>query len=186
MIDGDAEVASKATALRDAFDRSFAEPPPAAPEASTDLLGIRIGVTSYALDLSEIVAVFADRRIVPLPSAAHGFLGVATLRGDVVPVYGLGSLLGHAGADEQPRWLVLAGRGPFAAFAFDAVEGHVRLSGADIAPVQSQAQAPTQPAPGHVRASALVDGTPRPIIGIRALMDHLEHHTGQHGDRRGN
>jgi chemotaxis signal transduction protein len=168
MTEEHAGAADSAAELRNAFDRSFAMPPAAAPDEAANFLGITIGASAYLLELSEITALFADTRIVPLPGAAGGCLGVAMLRGDVVAVYSLRALLGHATGDEQPRWLALAGRGPVAAFAFDKLEGHLRIPRADI----SLAQDATPH--GHIRASAVIEGSPRPIIGVHALMDHLE------------
>ena len=103
-----------------------------------------------------------------MPSPAREFLGVAALRGGIVPVYSLRALLGDATGDERPRWLVVAGRERVAAFAFDGLEGYLRVPQADIS--QAQGEAPH----GHVHASAVIDGKPRPIVRIRSLIDHLE------------
>jgi chemotaxis signal transduction protein len=160
--------ADRATALREAFDLSFAVPLDAVPDESANFLGVTIGANSYALELSEITGLFADTRIVPLPSSASDFLGVAALRGGIVPVYSLRALLGQATGDERPRWLVMAGRERVAAFAFDGLEAYLRVPQADISP--AQAEAPL----GQVQASAVIDGKERPIVRIRSLIDHLE------------
>lgn len=163
---------SKASDLRKAFDRAFAEPPPPEAEAAADYLGIRIGVTGYAVALSEIGAVFADKKIAPLPSSASELLGVAGVRGDIVPVFSLGALLGQAGGDDRPRWLVLA-KGGRAGFAFDALDGHLRIPLARIAPVANPK--------GFVQANAVTGKEARPIVSIASLMEHLEHRAGQNG-----
>lgn len=161
-------MAGTAGELRDQFDHSFAAPPAEAPGESTNLLGITIGENSYALELSEITALFVDTRIVPLPSLAREFLGVAALRGGIVPVYSLHALLGHVTGDERPRWLVVAGRERVAAFAFDGLETYLRVPQADISTARGETLH------GHVHASAVIDGKPRPIVRIRSLMDDLE------------
>ena len=168
MIDEHPAMADRAAELREAFDRSFSLLPDTAPAETVSLLGVRVGATSYALQLSEITALFADTRIVPLPSVASEFLGVAALRGGIVPVYSLRALLGDATGDERPRWLVVAGRERVAAFAFDGLEGYLRVPQADIS--QAQGEAPH----GQVHASAVIDGRPRPIVQIRSLIDDLE------------
>ena len=158
-----------ASDLRKAFDRVFAEPPPPEAEAAADYLGIRIGGAPYAVALSEIGAVFADRKIAPLPSSAGELLGVAGVRGDIVPIFSLGALLGQGG-DDKPRWLVLA-RGARAGFAFDALDGHLRIPLAAIAPAVSSR--------GFVEANAVIGKQARPIVSVAALMEHLEHRAGQ-------
>ena len=163
---------SKAADLRKTFDRAFAEPPPAEAEASADYLGIRIGSAAYAVALAEIGAVFADKVIAPLPSGAGELLGVAGVRGDVVPVFGLAALIGQAGGGDRPRWLVLA-RGGQAGFAFDALDGHLRIPIANISPATSSK--------GFVQANAVIGKDARPIVSVTALMEYLERRAGKTG-----
>ena len=160
---------SRAADLRKAFDHAFAEPPPPEAEASADYLGIRIGGTAYAVALSEIGAVFADKTVAPLPSGAGELLGMAGVRGDVVPVFGLAALIGQAGGDDRPRWLVLA-RAGHAGFAFDALDGHLRIPLASITPAASPG--------GFIQANAVIGKEARPIVSIASLMEHLERRAG--------
>lgn len=162
---------TRAADLRKTFDHAFAAPPPAEAEAAEDYLGIRIGGAAFAVALSEIGAVFADKTIAPLPSGAGELLGVAGVRGDVVPVFGLAALIGQPGGSDRPRWLVLA-RGGHAGFAFDALDGHLRIPVASITPVASQG--------GFVRANAVMGKEARPIVSIASLIEHLEQRAG-HG-----
>jgi len=117
--------------LRQAFDRSFAEAPRGAVNDSEALLAIRLGADPYALRLSEITGVYADKCVSPLPSAVRELLGVAAFRGVILPVYDLRSLLGYAAAPAQ-RWMMVAAKRPVA-FAFDAVDGHERVARGAIA-----------------------------------------------------
>jgi len=128
-------LAERAAELRTAFDRSFAAPVRADVAAKHDLLAIRIGAEPFAMRLSEVAGLFADRSITPVPGRHAALLGIAGFRGTVVPVYSLQRLLGHSGAD-TPRWLVIAAAAPVA-FAFDAFEGHLRVTAAAIVPQQS-------------------------------------------------
>ncbi|MEI9850837.1 MAG: chemotaxis protein CheW [Sphingomonas sp.] len=163
------ETAGRAAELRAAFDRGFAEAPAEAREATPDYLRIAVGDGSYVVALAEVSAVLADKPIVAVPSLAPALLGVAAVRGAIVPVYSLRALLGHGGED-RPRWLLLAGGG--VAFAFDRLEAHIAIADADIAPVQSAA------AHGHVRANALLDGEPCPVVSIGSLTDELQKRLG--------
>jgi chemotaxis signal transduction protein len=161
--------ASVAEQMRAAFDRGFAEPPAGAAEPSANYLGIRVAGHAYAVALAEIGAVSAGKRLAPLPSSARELLGVAGVRGDIVPVFSLAALLGH-GAAEGGRWLMLAAGGK-AGFAFDALDGQLDIPLSAIAPASS--------ASGFVQANAVIAGAARPVVSIPALMEHLERRAGQ-------
>src|SRR5688572_30884567 len=113
---------SRAGDLRRAFDLTFSEPPAGVAEATESLVALRAGGVAYAVRLAEITGLFADRTIVRLPSPVAEFLGVAGLRHDVVPVYSLRSLLGHALAGKPPRWLITARAVHVMALAFELFE----------------------------------------------------------------
>jgi chemotaxis signal transduction protein len=113
------------SALRDEFDRSFAEAPPSM-ATRTDFLAVRIGGDPYALALADVAALHHDHKVVPIPSRAAELLGIAGFRGLIAPVYDLGALLGY-GRAPACRFLFLArGRAPVA-LAFERFEGHLRL-----------------------------------------------------------
>ncbi|MCW3846578.1 chemotaxis protein CheW [Sphingomonas sp. LB-2] len=160
---------NKASDLRTAFDRSFAEPPPGEAEPTQAYLGIRVGGKAYAVALAEIGAVVADKKIAPLPSKASELLGVAGVRGDTVPVFSLAALLGVRGGEERPRWLLLA-TGGRAGFAFDALDGHLDVPLAQVTPLAAPR--------GFIHANAVLGGGARGIVNIASLMDHLERRAG--------
>ena len=85
-----------AAVMRAAFDRAFAEPPIADREPAVDLLAIRVGATHLALRLEDVAEIATDRVIVPVPSDAATLIGLAGMRGVIVAVHHLGSLLGVA------------------------------------------------------------------------------------------
>jgi chemotaxis signal transduction protein len=155
------EIQRRLAHLREAFDRSFAEPARPAAAECEDLLTIRVGDDPYAVRLDAIAGVASDWSLTVLPGAPPRLLGVAAFRATVVPVYDLAALLGYhrsAGA----RWLVhLAGEPPVA-LAFDGVDGHVRLPRGSTAGVAT-------PDPGDRRAYT-TDLVPTPD-GIRAVID---------------
>ena len=111
---------SRASELRDEFDRSFAVAPAGDTSTPYELLQIELAGEPYALALSEIRSLHVDLAIVPVPSRAPALLGVIALRGAIVPVYDLRRLLGLP-TDRPSRWVVVAGNN---AFAFDHVAGH--------------------------------------------------------------
>jgi len=172
--------ASRAAELRSAFDHSFSvadgglsEPDRA---AQVDVLTIRVADQRYALRLSEVQAVHAERRLVAVPAPAPELLGLVGLRGLVVPIYDLRLLLGHA-AGPAPRWLALARAASPIGFAFDSLEAHLRLSSHDIVmPNPSEARA-TSPAPG----SAVTPDGPRPLIHLPSLIERVTRGKPGHG-----
>lgn len=153
--------------LREAFDRAFAEAPVTDGERAENFLGIRVGGDAHAVALAEIRGLFADRKIVPLPGAAAELLGIAGLRGEIVPVYSLRAFLGYAPAEEPARWLIYSSDEQAVAFSFDRFDGYVRVIPSDLSSV------PTAAARGYIHATATITGVPRSIISIRSIMNSI-------------
>jgi purine-binding chemotaxis protein CheW len=124
--------------LRHDFDRSFAEAPLTGAHLDEDFLAIRIGGDPYAIRLSDVVGLFRDRKIVPLPSRAPHLLGISSFRGATTPIYDLRALLGHPGG-APPRWIVLARSPSPVGFAFDLLEKHLRIAAAPSVEIDHQA-----------------------------------------------
>jgi chemotaxis signal transduction protein len=117
----------KAAQLRQAFDHSFALPPPADSPEVQDLLMIRVAGDPYAIGLVDITEIVTGRSIVSVPAATAGLLGLAGIRGGIVPVFGLSSILGYGPDSGLPRWMVLCGAEEPIALAFSDFEGYLRL-----------------------------------------------------------
>jgi chemotaxis signal transduction protein len=132
-------VGTRATEIRRAFDRSFAEPLRLGTDVSEDLLAIRVGMQPYAMRLSEIAGLFVDRKVTPVPGADAALIGIAGFRGAIVPVYALQALLGHSAARQQ-RWLAIAAAAPIA-LAFDAFEAQLSVPPEAILPAKSGSEA---------------------------------------------
>ena len=150
--------------LREAFDRSFAEARPPDSPASETLLAIRVGAEPYALRLSQIAGLFADRKITPLPGGAPALLGIAGFRGTIVPVYDLPQLIGHR-PEETVRWLAMAA-GETVAVAFAVLEGHLRVALDAIVPHEGDVH-PRR----HVRDFAHTSELVRPIVHLPSVVD---------------
>jgi chemotaxis signal transduction protein len=117
-----AEADVTAAGLRQQFDQSFAAPPPTRLAAAENLLAIGLAGRPHALWVPDIAGLFKDRRVTPLPGPVLDFIGVAVLRGRLVPVYDLRGLLGYASSGSA-RWLVLVRAPEPLALAFDSFEG---------------------------------------------------------------
>ncbi|MGH7284332.1 MAG: chemotaxis protein CheW [Polyangiaceae bacterium] len=126
MSESESDLRSRAEALRLDFDAGFARAAPPLP-AHEDFLAARIGDGAYAIRLSEIAGVHRDRKITRVRSRASHLLGVAAFRGTTAPIYDLREILGYS-VSSPPRWLVLAQSSSPVGFAFDALEGHVRIA----------------------------------------------------------
>jgi len=125
MSVNDAGTKDRVAELRDAFDQSFARAPSPDTGAVENLLAIRIGANPYALRLTDVSGLFADKKVTWLPSPAPELLGMAGIRGTVLPVYDLGMLLGCPRA-AAPRWLVVVAATPVA-LAFEAFDGYLSV-----------------------------------------------------------
>ena len=125
------EAPSRAAELQRAFDQTFAEPRASLAQDHEDLIQVRVTHDSYAQRLSEVLGLYVDQTIVPLPSAAPGLLGISGVRGRLVVVYDLGTLLTQAPAGRR-RFMVVLQAAPDVALAFDVFEGHLRVARHDI------------------------------------------------------
>ena len=133
------EIATQATAaaLRESFDRAFAEPPRPVSLAMEGFLAVRSGSSPYAIRLSEIASVHRAHTLTPFPGADPWLLGMAGFRGTPAPVYDLRAALGHAGGP-VPRWLVLVRAPSLVGFAFDHLDAQFRVAAAEITPGTSR------------------------------------------------
>jgi chemotaxis signal transduction protein len=95
-------------------------------------LAVRVARDAYAIRVSEISGISTDRKVVALPSPIPELLGVAGLRGAIVPVYSLAALLGYGREAGQVRWLVLCGTDEPFALAFSGLEGYLRVPQAEL------------------------------------------------------
>jgi len=172
MSDPAGSESSRAVQMRLEFDQAFARPQ--APETPhlENLLAIRLGPKPYALRLSEIAGLFADRSVTALPGDMPALLGIAGLRGTIVPVYDLAALLGHGGTVGGHRWLALAAvaaSGASVGVAFPTLDGHLRIPFDDIVAHDGTAADARQ----YVRHFARIGQAARPIVDLAAVLDAI-------------
>lgn len=159
---GPHSLADRAAELRQSFDRSFALEPAAHATAWEDLLALGVGPAHFAVRLAEVAGLTACREVTALPEAPPELLGLAGLRGALVPVYDLAALLGLVAT--APRWLALATGGKVA-LAFDAVEGHHRVS--------PQTIVPAEPRQGHVHEVLQAGSIVLPIVCLASILEAI-------------
>ncbi len=170
----------RAAELRREFDRAFSEPVADRVARFEDLLAIGVGPHPFAVRLDEILGLYADKAITPLPSPVQDLVGLAGFRGALVPVYDLRALLGHP-ATEAARWLVLVRTGassesaaPQLALAFDRFEGHLR-----VAP-DALAAEPARDRSSYVHEVVRDAGIARPVVHLRTVVSEITKRAQQH------
>jgi len=156
-----------ASELRDAFDWTFASCVNTEVSSSVGVLAIRISGDAYALSVAQVSGLFKDRRITVLPTDVPALLGIAGLRGGIVPVYDLGVLLGYP-SGEAPRWMVVATAHAPVGLAFDQFEGHVRIPETALAAAER-----TETVRAHVREIVRTPDGVRGRIDIPAVIEAI-------------
>jgi chemotaxis signal transduction protein len=153
--------------LRRQFDASFAGPYAERGADVASFLAIRIEADEYALRVDEIRGFAAARKIVPVPSSVHALLGLAGIRGAVVPVFSLRALMGYAGGDERPRWFVLGGGVAPIALAFEDFDGYLELPVSDVRPAGEAGRT-------HVREVLRTGDALRGVIALPSMAKTIE------------
>ncbi len=177
----DAALPGSASALRAAFDRSFAEAPREDVGEVEGVLCIRVGGDGYALRVREITELVRGRRVVALPARVQEFLGLAGIRGGIVPVYSLGSLLGYSAAPDEARWLALCNAGNPIGLAFSEFEGYLPLARRDLcAPRDADGTA------RHVTAVTRAGTATRGVISVPSVIEAIrkKHRCAEQGTER--
>jgi len=164
-------VGATAAALRSLFDESFTVAAVSKPERLEGLLAIRVGADPYVLCLSQVAGLYADRRVVAVPSPVAQLLGIVGLRGKMAPVYDLAALL-HYPPAASPRWMVFAGGPQPVGFAFESFEAHVQVAGASLGN-DDEGAASAVTTRQHVRGHVRVAGALRPIIHIASVVETI-------------
>ncbi len=145
-----------AQSLRREFDDSFAAPAVTPNDHVAKLLAIVVAGHSYALDLSDLRGLLADRTIVPLPTSVPSFLGVIGDRRMLVSVFDLAAILGYP-VSKETRWIALTGTADLPiGLAFERFEAQLQVDRAAVS------------------ASVVVsDGEARPVVDVAALLGAL-------------
>lgn len=163
--------------LRTSFMEAFAQAPAQATAPVSNLLAIRVGGIDFALRIGELAGLVANKKIVPLPTAVSELLGIAGVRGALVPVYSLASLLNAAQDGAPNRWIALSSTAAVG-LAFGHLDGYVQVSQSDI-------YAATQANVTHAHVQEVVRSGDkiRPVISMASLVAAIQQRC---GPQRGN
>jgi chemotaxis signal transduction protein len=120
------ELEARLAELRRSFDGSFASAHASAEGEQEDLLAIRIdSMRRASIRLRETASLHLCPKLAWVPSTAPALIGVAAIRGAVLPAYDMRALLGH-GPSTSPRWLVVPAAAPLA-LLFESFESMIRV-----------------------------------------------------------
>jgi len=155
-------------ALRQAFDESFAQPPAAHAAAFEDFLGIRVAGNPYALRLLEAAQVAAHGQVLELPSEQPEFLGLAGLKGELLPIYSLAALLGHGRETGEGRWLAVCGTEGRIGLAFANLEGFLRVPRSEVFGLGVP-----QRTHDHVQEALRCAAGVRPIVRVASIVSSI-------------
>jgi purine-binding chemotaxis protein CheW len=164
---------SIAANLGRAFDLAFVErtsvEAPRGEVASqlVGLLGLRVAGDRYGVPIADIVGLLPKQTIVALPSAVPELLGIAGVRGGLMPVYSLGALLGYRGVAETCPWIIVVGAERIG-LAFETFEGYLRVSSAEIAVERDAGPRP------HVAQTARLGDSFVGIVDLRSIQRVVE------------
>ena len=138
--------------------------------ASTRACAFTLGGHRFAVDVAEAREVVVFDAITPLPLAPSFVLGLANLRGTVMPVVDLAPLLGLPAREATGQTLGLVlGHGPWTvAAAVDAVLGLEPLVARD-----GEAAAPVGPGRRFLGAGAVGDDGSIAVLDAGAMLGAL-------------
>jgi chemotaxis signal transduction protein len=161
--------------LRRRFDAAFVAAPVDRDEDLESFLAVKIGNEGYALRIRDVTGFAAARKIVPLPSPIAEMLGLAGIRGSVVPVFSLAAMIGYGQAQEVPRWFLLCGAAEPIALGFGEFEGYLELPRASRSEVAGAGDPDATRAPrDHVRHVVRARGEVRGVIDMPSVIKAIE------------
>jgi len=120
---------------------------------------VRVGDEHYALPVEDVVEVAELGVVTPVPGSRANILGVRNLRGRVIPVIDLASVLGVDASGDRARVVVAVDGDRAAGLAVDEVID-VELVAEPSEAVESEL----------LKGAALIDGTLVGVVDVRSIL----------------
>lgn len=160
-------VAETLRRLRREFDDAFALPIEFPSDDRAAFVLVRVGAEVHAVSSIDLRQIVRCPPVLPVPSSAPAFLGIAALRGVILGVYDLHAILrGEAVATSSGAWMLVCPDRQ-TALAVDAVIGHVHAARSAVLPIaQALPDAP-------VRALLEAGSSAYPLIDLPAVARRL-------------
>jgi purine-binding chemotaxis protein CheW len=124
---------------------------------------VRVGSELYALPVAHVLEVGELGALTIAPGASRATLGVCNLRGDLLPVFDLGVVLGLPRSEAPQRMLVAERGGTRAGFAVD-----------EVADVDELPETDQEVDSDLLSSAVLIDGALVGVIDVDRLFDTLE------------
>ncbi|HEY3973653.1 MAG TPA: chemotaxis protein CheW [Candidatus Sulfotelmatobacter sp.] len=159
--------------LRSAFDRTFQLPYQAKSKDVEAMIAFRIAGTALAVRIQHITGIMKRTVILPVPSIVPELLGVAVVRGGLVPVFNLATLL-ELPASGEPQWFMHMNRETPVALAFDRLEGRIEVQRSHLYADETSLRRK------HIHQLAEVGSVVRAVIDASALMESIRQCAGPH------
>jgi chemotaxis signal transduction protein len=171
---------SRLQELRTSFDQTFAVAPRAEAEPLISLISVRVINKPFVLRSEHIIGIVKAKRITPFPSSIPECIGVAGIRGVLVPVFRLAGFLGLECPTGAGHWIVLANRESPIGFAFDEFEGQVEVARSALYSEQANGGSTNAELLARIRSSV------RPVIDIAQIVQQIRNKAGLSGPARSN
>jgi chemotaxis signal transduction protein len=123
---------------------------------------VRVAEEHYALPVADVLEVAELGDVTPVPGAGAAVLGVGNLRGQVLPVVDLASLIGLP-AGQPARMVIAEHGGRRAGLAVDSVDG-----------VEDLPDASEEIDSRHLAGAALTDGALVGVVDVGSVLDAVE------------
>lgn len=123
---------NSAAELARAFDGRFAAAPPERAGPVERLLVIGVGETRAAIRLRDLASLCPAPRIARVPGGAPGLVGIAGVRGRVVPVFDLAAVADRESAPRGPAYLAIAAGDTPVGLLFRGAIEYVEVPGAEV------------------------------------------------------
>lgn len=159
-------LAQRLQSMRLQFDTSFAQPLAVTDVPRQKLLAIQAGEGRFALPLTACASIQACPKVVALPAAPPGLLGIAGVRGRLLAVYRLAALLGANHQAAPPRWLLVARADEQVGFAVENIDAYLQVFSTEIFPISLRAEL-QNPFCGEL---LIHQGSARPLLQLDALV----------------
>ena len=123
---------------------------------------VQVGDEHYALPVADVLEVAELGDVTPVPGAGAALLGVRNLRGQVLAVIDLATILGLANSDPR-RMVVTESGGRTAGLAVDSVVG-----------VEQLPNASEETDSRHLTAATLADGALVGVVDVDSVLGAVE------------
>jgi hypothetical protein len=161
--------------MRGTFDAAFGLPRAARATDIEQAVIIEVGAHMVACRIGQITRFEADRKIVPL-AGPTGLVGIAGIRGRLIPVYNLAVVLG-ASATGATRWLALCGGHDMIGLGFERIDRFVHARGQDVCALPEAGPA------AHMREQLRVGTASYNILDVASVLTAIKSRSSGEGPR---